>query len=224
MTLDLAVIVSGGGSNLQSIIDAIEAGKLDAAIRVVLANKTDAYGLVRARKHGITAVGKPHDAFASREAFDEFLINEINDAGADTVALAGFMRLVTPPFLQAFPGRVLNIHPALLPSFPGVHGQGDAVKYGVKISGCTVHFVTQEMDSGPVIIQAAVPALPDDDANSLGRRILAMEHRIYPQALQWLAQERLRIEGRQVFLDGEPAGLAPVDGTYLVNPPLEKGF
>ncbi len=228
MTLDLAVVVSGGGSNLQSIIDAIEDGRLDAKIRVVLSNNPDAYGLERARKHGIPAVGKDHNAFPSREMFDEFLMAEVNDSGADTVALAGFMRLVTPGFLEAFPQRVINIHPALLPSFPGVHGQRDAADYGVRISGCTVHFVDEKVDHGPVIIQAAVPAQSDDDGSSLGKRILALEHRIYPQALQWLAQDRLRIEGRQVILNGQDeldeADFAPVNGAYLVYPPLEKGF
>lgn len=225
MSLSLAVLVSGSGSNLQSIIDRIEDGALDATINLVISNKPDAYGLTRAEKHGLPCLALNHHNFASREAFDQHMVEAIRDAGADTVAMAGFMRLLTPGFLQAFPGRVLNIHPALLPSFPGIHGQGDANAYGVKLSGCTVHFADEHMDNGPVIIQAAVPALAGEDADALGKRILALEHRIYPQALQWLSKGRLRIQGRHVYLvDEETSPKAPVTGAYLVNPPLEPGF
>jgi phosphoribosylglycinamide formyltransferase-1 len=228
MALPIAVLVSGSGSNLQSIIDRIEAGVLDAEIVTVIANKPDAYGLERARRHNIPDVCIEHAQYPTREAFDAEMARAIRAAGAQTVVLAGFMRLLTPDFLNAFPGRVLNIHPALLPSFPGVHGQGDAAAYGVRISGCTVHFVTEEMDSGPVIIQAAVPAHPDDDGDSLGGRILALEHRIYPQAVQWMAQGRLSVEGRQVRLappgDGPAAQAADLPDGCLVNPPLEAGF
>ncbi len=226
MTMPLAVLVSGSGSNLQSIIDKMEAGALDVDIRLVLSNTPDAYGLERARKHGLETAVLNHTAYDSREAFDTDMVRRIQDAGAATVALAGFMRLLTPVFLDAFPGRVLNIHPALLPSFPGVHGQSDAAGYGVRISGCTVHFVTLEMDSGPIIIQAAVPAHPDEGGKELGARILQMEHRIYPQALQWLAQNRLQVAGRCVSLLplAQPAPLAVLDAPALVNPPLEQGF
>lgn len=224
MPLALAVLVSGSGSNLQSIIDKIEAGKLDAEIKIVISNNPEAYGLQRAKDHDIPYASIPHGYFKSREEFDAKMVEEIMDAGADTVALAGFMRMLTPVFLDAFHNRVINIHPALLPSFPGVHGQGDAAEYGVKISGCTVHFVDEKMDHGSIIIQAAVPAMPGEDGGSLGKRILALEHRVYPQALQWLAQGRLRLDGRYVHVDGAPAGLAPQDGAFLVNPPLEEGF
>jgi phosphoribosylglycinamide formyltransferase-1 len=144
--------------------------------------------------------------------------------GADTVAMAGFMRLLTPGFLARFPGRVLNIHPALLPSFPGVHGQADAAGYGVRISGCTVHFVDEQMDHGPIIVQAAVPAEPEDDGATLGARILAFEHRIYPQALAWLAAGRLGIDGRKVFLKDGGMKKAVLDAPALVSPALEEGF
>ncbi|EPR43867.1 phosphoribosylglycinamide formyltransferase [Desulfovibrio sp. X2] len=223
MSLALAVLVSGSGSNLQSIIDKVEAGALDADIRVVLSNKPDAYGLTRARTHGIPAVCLDHKRFDGREAFDAEMVRVIREHGADAVAMAGFMRMVTPVFLGAFPGRVVNIHPALLPSFPGVHGQADAAAYGVRFSGCTVHFVDEKMDHGPVIIQAVVPAYPEDDGDTLGARILAMEHRIYPQALQWLAEGRLRHAGRKVVVEGCGPCVA-LTGAGMVNPPLEPGF
>ncbi len=226
MPLSLAVLISGSGSNLQSIIDKVEAGVLDARIRLVISNKDGVYGLERAQRHHIPQLVIAHRDYPDRESFDRRMIEAIREAGADTVAMAGFMRMVTPVFLNAFPGRVLNIHPALLPSFPGTHGQADANTHGVKISGCTVHFVDEHMDNGPVIIQAAVRAVAGESAQDLGERILALEHRIYPQALQWLAQGRLEIKGRHVFVRGvgEPATLAaqPIDA--LVSPPLEPGF
>lgn len=225
MTLDLAVLVSGSGSNLQAVIDRIESGALDARLRLVLSNKPQAFGLERARRRGIPAVCLEHGNFPDREAFDTEMARLIREHGADTVAMAGFMRMVTPRFLSAFPGRVVNIHPALLPSFPGVHGQRDAADYGVRFSGCTVHFVDEKMDNGPIIIQAVVPAYPGDDGKSLGARILELEHRIYPQALQWLAQGRLTVSGRKVLLTDEgqaPAVALPAGA--MVNPPLEPGF
>lgn len=224
MTLPIGVLVSGSGSNLQSLIDKIEEGVLDAEIRVVVANRKDAYGLERARNHGIRAEFIDHTAFDGREGFDAEMVRVLRDAGCEAVIMAGFMRLVTPVLLDAFSGRVLNIHPALLPSFPGVHGQGDAADYGVKLSGCTVHFVDEKMDNGPIVIQAAVPALPDDDGSSLGARILKLEHRIFPQAVQWLATGRLQVEGRKVLVAGADEPKEEMDGVYLVNPPLERGF
>jgi phosphoribosylglycinamide formyltransferase 1 len=226
MPLSLAVLISGSGSNLQSIIDKVEAGVLDAQIRLVISNKDGVYGLERARRHDIPQLVIAHRDYPDRESFDRRMIEAIRDAGADTVAMAGFMRMVTPVFLNAFPGRVLNIHPALLPSFPGTHGQADANAHGVKISGCTVHFVDEHMDNGPVIIQAAVRAMAGENPQDLGERILVLEHRIYPQALQWLAQGRLSVKGRQVFVRdvGEPATLAAQPIEALVSPPLEPGF
>jgi phosphoribosylglycinamide formyltransferase-1 len=224
MTLDLAVLVSGGGSNLQSIIDKVEAGALDARIRVVFSNKPEAFGLERARRHGIPQVSFLHTEFPDRESFDREVVRVIREHGADTLALAGYMRLLTPWFLEQFPGRIINIHPALLPSFPGVHGQADAAAYGVKLSGCTVHFVDEKMDHGPVIIQAAVPAHAGDDGSSLGSRILEYEHRIYPQALQWFATGRLSFDGRKVVLRDDDRPKAAQHAPALVNPPLEEGF
>ena len=148
----------------------------------------------------------------------------VRDSGAEYVILAGFMRLLTPGFLSAFPGRVVNIHPALLPSFPGTHGQRDAALYGVRIAGCTVHFVNEKMDNGPVIIQAAVPAYPGEDPGDLGERILRCEHRIYAQAVQWLAEKRLTVQDRFVLLAQADRPLADAPQNALVSPPLEKGF
>ncbi|MFP5221462.1 MAG: phosphoribosylglycinamide formyltransferase [Acidobacteriota bacterium] len=224
MALPIAVLVSGSGSNLQALIDRVESGALEARIALVLSNKPDAYGLERAKKHGIPALCIPHKDYADRVDFDRAMIRAIREAGAEAVVLAGFMRMLSSEFLQAFAGRVLNIHPALLPSFPGVHGQRDAADYGVTLAGCTVHFVDELMDHGEVVIQAAVPAYPYDDGQTLGERILAMEHRILPQAVQWLATGRIQVIGRKVHVmsTGMPAALPPADA--LVNPPLEHGF
>jgi len=234
MSLPIAVLVSGGGSNLQSIIDRVEEGTLDVEIKLVLSNKADAYGLERARKHNIPTKALLHTDYNSREEFDADMVKAINEAGVDqsgAVVMAGFMRIVTTVFLGAFEGRVINIHPALLPSFPGAHGQPDAADYGVKISGCTVHFVDEQMDHGPVIIQAAVPCQPGEGGDNLRPRILKLEHRVFPQALQWLAEGRLEREGRFVRLkpaDKELAAqpMAEIEpATHaLVWPPLEKGF
>lgn len=224
MTLNLAILISGGGSNLQSIIDKIESGALDARIKTVISNKPGVGGLARAAKHNIPHQVLDHKNFADRASYDQALAEAIHRAGADTVVLAGFMRILGPGFIKAFPGRVVNIHPALLPSFAGGHGQRDAADYGVKLSGCTVHFADEIMDHGPIIIQAAVPAQPGESGEALGARILTQEHRCYPQALQWLAQGRLRIEGRHVHLDGPAGPLAEIADAALINPPLEKGF
>jgi phosphoribosylglycinamide formyltransferase-1 len=228
MALPIAVLLSGSGSNLQSLIDRIEAGILDARIVLVLSNNPGAYGLERAKNHGIPALALPHGEYASRETFDGVMVKAIRAAGAQAVVLAGFMRMLTSSFLSSFPGRVVNIHPALLPSFAGTHGARDAADYGVKIAGCTVHFVDEIMDHGPVIIQAAVPALASDDGDTLARRILALEHRIYPQAIQWLAKGRLALTDRKVHVAPPPPGQAvpPAEppALALVSPPLEMGF
>lgn len=235
MALPIAVLLSGGGSNLQSIIDKIEEGVLDAEIRLVLSNKARAFGIERAKKHNIPYAVLSHKDYRSREEYDRAMVKAINEHGVSApegaVLMAGFMRMVTSELLSAFPHRVVNIHPALLPSFPGVHGQGDAADYGVKISGATVHFVDEEMDHGPVIIQAAVPCNAGEDGGHLGPRILKLEHRIYPQAIQWLAQDRLAVEGRHVHLKVAGVPLAPAPKAdvepavnALVWPPLEEGF
>ena len=196
--LKIAVLASGSGSNLQAIIDEIKSGFLPVELALVLSDKPQAYALQRAEAAGVpTKVLLPAD-FASREDYDAELVRLLKASGAEAVALAGYMRLVTPVFLQAFPHRVLNIHPALLPSFPGLHGQRQAFEYGVKVAGCTVHFVDEGMDSGPIILQAPVPVLEDDDADSVAARILEQEHIIYPLALRLLAEGKLHIEGRRV--------------------------
>jgi len=224
MALKLAILVSGGGSNLQSIIDKIEQGVLDAEVMLVLSNKADAYGLERARKHSLPQACIEHTDYDSREAFDAAMVQAIRGSGAEVVVLAGFMRILTPVFLNAFAPHIVNIHPALLPSFAGCHGQGDAAEYGVKLSGCTVHFVDEIMDHGQVIIQAAVPVMPGEDGDTLGARILEFEHRIYPQAIQWLAEGRVRIDGRHVHVADAGKAKAVIDKPALVNPPLEQGF
>ena len=217
--VNLGVLASGGGTNLQAVIDACAAGRIDARISVVISDKAEAGALGRARDHGIPAV---HISVAKSDTLqweqDNAAIAEcLQQHGVRLVCLAGYMRKVSPGLLGAFPGAVMNIHPALLPSFVGHRGQGDAADYGVKIAGATVHFVDAEFDHGPVIIQAAVPALDDDTEDTLGRRILAQEHRIYPQAIQWFAEGRLTIVERKVIV----AGRNPDEGEALISPRLE---
>jgi phosphoribosylglycinamide formyltransferase-1 len=214
--LPIAVLVSGGGTNLQAIIDAIEAGKLDARIEIVLSNRVDAYGLVRARNHRIPTEVLEHKQFASREAFDQAVVDILRARGVELVALAGFMRLLSPVFVKAFSNRIMNIHPALLPSFPGLHVQKRAVEHGVRFSGCTVHFVNEQCDEGPIIIQAVVPVYPSDTEESLAARILRQEHRIYPRAIQLYSEGRLRVEGRRVLVEG----LSQDETQVLYQPPL----
>ncbi|MDL2216586.1 phosphoribosylglycinamide formyltransferase [Desulfovibrio sp. OttesenSCG-928-M14] len=200
MTLQIAALASGTGSNVAAIIKCIEDGRLDAQVRLVLSNKSDAPVLRIAQDAGIAVWARDHKDYPDRESFDRDLLAAIKASGADTVVLAGYMRLLTPLFVRSFPGRILNVHPAILPSFPGVHGAADALEYGVRLTGPTVHFVDEGVDSGPVIIQAVVPVVATDTRDSLMPRIHALEHRIYPQALQWLAEERLKLEGRRVHL------------------------
>ncbi|HIU18325.1 MAG TPA: phosphoribosylglycinamide formyltransferase [Candidatus Avidesulfovibrio excrementigallinarum] len=222
--LNAAILASGNGSNAQRMFDLTAAGTLSMNIRLVLCNRPGARVLERARQAGLPSLCLDHTTFPDREHFDRAMIAAIREAGADTIVLAGFMRMLTPEFLHAFPGRVINIHPALLPSFPGVHGSADANAYGVKISGCTVHFVDEIMDHGAVIAQAAVPHLDGEDADALQQRIHTMEHRIYPQALQWLAENRLVLEGRHIRLLPGNRPLATPPDNALVWPPLEAGF
>ncbi|MDD5712606.1 MAG: phosphoribosylglycinamide formyltransferase [Smithellaceae bacterium] len=213
----IAVLVSGSGSNLQAIIDNIESGHLSAQIEIVISNTTEAYALRRAEKHGIPSIVIVSHDFSSREEFDQRLIAILNSHGIDLVVLAGFMRVLSPAVLNAFPLKVMNIHPALLPSFPGIHAQGQASDYAVKFSGCTVHFVDEGVDTGPIIIQAVVPVMPEDTEESLGARILAEEHKIYSQAIQWYAEGRLTVNGRRVSVAN-----AAVARVSLCNPPLES--
>lgn len=202
----LGVLCSGRGTDLQSIIDAIGRGAVEAEIAVVLADKPEAFALERARKAGIKAVCVNRKQYEGREPFEEALIKELEEAGVTLVVLAGFMRILTPLFVRHFAGRIMNIHPALLPSFPGAHAHRDVLAYGVKVSGCTVHFVDEGTDSGPIIMQAAVPVLPGDTEETLGARVLEQEHIIYPKCVQLYCEGRLKVEGRHVhIIEGEKA-------------------
>ncbi|HVO96326.1 MAG TPA: phosphoribosylglycinamide formyltransferase [Terriglobales bacterium] len=214
----IGVLISGSGTNLQAIIDAIQAKMLDAEIRVVLSNKAGAYGLERARQHRIATEVLDHKSFASRENYDQAVVDALQARGVELVVLAGFMRLLSPVFVKAYSNRIMNIHPALLPAFPGLHVQKKALEHGVRFSGCTVHFVNEECDEGPIIIQAVVPVYPDDTEESLAARILKQEHCIYPRAIQLYAEGRLHVVGRRVLIDGLARDEAPV----LVLPPLES--
>jgi phosphoribosylglycinamide formyltransferase-1 len=231
MTIHIAVLASGTGSNLAAIIKSISSGRLEATVKLVLSNKTDAPALGIARQNGIPVWARDHGEYESREAFDDDMLQAIRASGVDTVVLAGYMRILSPMFIKAYAGRILNIHPTLLPSFPGMDSHVSAVEYGVRITGCTVHFVDEGMDSGPVIIQAAVPLGPNDTTENAMARIHALEHRIYPQALQWLAKNRLSVEGRRVLLRAAKFPNTEVAssqtgprGPWMVCPPLEEGF
>jgi phosphoribosylglycinamide formyltransferase 1 len=192
-TLDLGILASGNGSNLQAILDAVAEGSLNARIRLVLSNVAGSPALERAAKAGVPRTVLSHRDYPSREEFDEHLATTLLDAGVTWVALAGFMRVLSPRFLGHFPGRVINIHPALLPAFPGVHAQKQALNYGVKVAGCTVHFVDAGVDTGPIIAQRAVPVLDGDDEDQLGARILEQEHAVFVEVLRWLAADRVRL-------------------------------
>lgn len=196
--LKIGVLASGSGSNLQAIIDEAATGQIPVEVVMVISDKEDAYALTRAEAADITTAVVDPKAYAGREEYDEQIVKLLHLAGAEAVALAGYLRIVTPVLLNAFPNKVLNIHPALLPSFPGLHGQRQAFEYGVKVAGCTVHFVDEGLDSGPIILQAPVPVLDTDDEETLTARILEQEHIIFPLALKLLAEGRLTIEGRRV--------------------------
>ena len=198
--LKIGVLASGSGTNLQSIIDNIEAGKLQAEVACVLSNNTAAFALERAQRHGIPSLHIDHRIFAGREAYDAALVETLREFGVELVVLAGFMRIITPVLLDAFPAAVMNIHPALLPAFPGLHAQQQALDYGVKVSGCSVHFVDAGTDTGPIIIQAAVPVMEGDTDTTLSARILVEEHRVYPEAIRLFAAGRLKVEGRKVVI------------------------
>ena len=214
--LGIGVLVSGGGSNLQSIIDHAEAGTLDAEIRIVISNNPDALALERCRKHRICSVVVDHRQFDTRESYDRRTISILESSGVELVVMAGFMRILSPEFFRAFPRRIMNIHPALLPAFPGIHVQHKAVEYGVKFAGCTVHFADEGVDTGPIIIQSVVPVFEDDTADTLSARILKEEHRIYPQAIQYYAEGRIEIQGRKVLIHNAQR----LTEKALHNPPL----
>jgi len=193
----LGVLISGRGSNLQALVDAIGDGRLDATIVVVVSNREDAAGLERARQAGIEAVCLSHRGWPARDDYDRALARELQSRNVGLVCLAGYMRLVGAPLLEAFPNAILNIHPSLLPAFPGLDAQGQAVAHGVKVSGVTVHLVTAELDGGPVVVQRAVPVLDDDTPASLAARILVEEHRAYPDAVGLVLDGAWRVEGRR---------------------------
>jgi phosphoribosylglycinamide formyltransferase-1 len=190
----LGVLVSGSGTNLQAILDAVREQKLDARVAVVVSNVPDAIALERARAAGVEAVVVDHKRFSDRQAFDAAVVAVLRERGVEVVVLAGFMRLLTPVLLDAFPLRIVNVHPALLPAFPGIHGQRQALAYGVRVTGCTVHFVDRGTDTGPIIAQATVPVLDDDDEKTLTERVLTKEHELLPRVLQWIAEGRVSVE------------------------------
>ncbi|HEY3366877.1 MAG TPA: phosphoribosylglycinamide formyltransferase [Symbiobacteriaceae bacterium] len=196
----IGVLVSGRGSNLQALLDACAAGRIDGRIVAVVSDKPGAYGLERARGAGVEAIFLDPAAYETKNAYNAALAETLRARDVDLVCLAGYMRIVRKPVLDAYDGRILNIHPSLLPAFPGLDAQKQALEYGVKVAGCTVHFVTAGMDEGPVFLQAAVPVLEGDSAETLSERILQEEHRIYPLAVQVFASGRFRIEGRRVIL------------------------
>lgn len=214
--LRIGILASGGGSNLQSIIDRCQDGSLDAEIAVVLCNNPGAGALDRAEQAGISQLCIDHRQFAERQDFDRSVVAALKEAHVELVVLAGFMRIISGEFLEAFPQRIINIHPALLPAFPGLHVQKKALESGARFAGCTVHFVDGGVDTGQIIIQAVVPILNNDTEESLSARILEQEHKIYPRAIQLIAEDRLRIEGRRVLIDApDPPAVQSV-----INPPL----
>jgi len=200
MNRTLGVLISGRGSNLQAMIDAIAAGTLDARIAVVISNRPDAAGLERARKAGIETLVLSHRDYPSREEYDRVLAEHLRARGVGLVCLAGFMRLLSPVFIQAFPNAILNIHPSLLPAFPGLDAQHQAWAHGVKLAGATVHLVDCDLDAGPIVLQCAVPVLEDDTPDTLSARILEEEHKLYPEAIRLVLDGGWRVEGRRFCL------------------------
>jgi phosphoribosylglycinamide formyltransferase-1 len=215
--LSIGVLASGRGSNFQAIIDSIESGYLNAKIAVLITDNPNAYAVERAGKCGIESLVIVPKQYGSRNDYYRAVAQELKVREVGLVVLAGFMRIVGKPLIDAFRYRIMNIHPALLPSFPGLHGQGQAVDYGVKISGCTVHFVDEGMDTGPVIIQAAVPAVFEDTEDTLSERILRLEHRIFPQAIRLFAENRLEVVGRKVKI----RGVIPED-RFFISPAIPE--
>ncbi len=213
--MKIGVLASGRGSNFQSIIDAIESGYLDASVGLLIADNQSAFALERAEKHGIEHLVMVPEKFSSRDEYFKDIAVQLHERRVELVVLAGFMRIVGKPLIDEFPSRIMNIHPALLPSFPGLHGQQQASDYGVKIAGCTVHFVDEGMDTGPVIIQAAVTVKDSDSEETLSSRILKLEHRIYPAAIRYFTEGRINVTGRRVKI----SGIAFEEKT-IISPPL----
>lgn len=213
--LTLGVLASGRGSNFQSIIDNIKSGFIKARIAVLITDNPDAYAIERAKNHGIeTLIIQPNE-FSNKDSYYSHIANVLKNKGVELVVLAGFMRVVGRALIKEFPNKIINIHPALLPSFPGLHGQKQAADYGVKISGCTVHFVDADVDTGPIIIQAAVPVYEDDTEDSLSERILKQEHKVFPFVIKLFSEGRIVVNGRKVFIDGQK------EDSVLTNPPLK---
>ena len=198
--MKVAVLVSGRGSNLQALIDAVNSKELQVEICLVLSDKADAYALERAHRHGIPTAVVQRKGYSNKEEFQKAILEEVKSHGAELVVLAGFMRILGRTFLSSFPNRVINIHPALLPAFPGIDAQRQALDYGVKFSGCTVHFVDEGMDSGPIIAQHVVPVMDDDDRDALADRILEQEHLLIVEGVKLFSEERLKVEGRKVTI------------------------
>jgi len=213
--LTLGVLASGSGSNFQSIINNIASGYLKAKIAVLICDNPDAHAIQRAKDHGIEALILSPKDFTDKNEYYSHIADELKRRDVELVILAGFMRVVGKALIDKYHNRIMNIHPALLPAFPGLHGQHQASDYGVKISGCTVHFVDEGMDTGPIIIQAAVPAYHDDTEESLGKRILKQEHRIFPYAIKLYSEDRLMVRGRKVIVKGDRE-----PDMFLMNPPL----
>jgi len=202
----IVVLISGSGSNLQAIIDACQLGRLKAEIVAVLSNKADAFGLQRAQQAGIATASLAIGDYADREAFDQALRQQIDSYRPDLVVLAGYMRILSAPFVTHYRGRLLNIHPSLLPKYPGLHTHRRAIESGDSQHGASVHFVTEQLDGGPVILQAAIPVLPQDTEQELAKRLLGKEHLIYPQVIQWWIEGRVALRDDQAWLDGKPLG------------------
>jgi phosphoribosylglycinamide formyltransferase-1 len=205
--LKLGILISGRGSNMQTLLAACASGRVAADVRLVLSNRADATGLAHAEAAGIATKVVAHGDYATRAAFDGAVDKALRAAGVDFVCLAGFMRLLTAEFIDAWRDRMINIHPSLLPAFPGLDTHARALAMGVKLAGCTVHYVRFETDTGPIVAQAAVPVLPADDEASLAARVLAAEHRLYPLALGLIAEGRVWVEGERALVDGRPAAL-----------------
>ncbi len=195
----VGVLVSGRGSNLEAILNASRKKAFSAEVVLVISNIPNAAALLRAKKAGVQTSVVEHQKFSNREAFELEIVRQLQKAKVDLVCLAGFMRMISPVLIQAYPSRILNIHPALLPSFPGLHAQRQALEHGVKVTGVTVHFVDEETDTGPIILQKAVPVLDHDTEETLSRRILKWEHRLYPEAIQLVAEGKVKIRGRRVY-------------------------
>lgn len=196
----VAVLLSGRGSNFRALLAAVREGRIDADISLVLSNKADAAGLASAREAGLETLFLDPKLFPTKEDYDSEVVRELEARDIDLVCLAGYMKILTPVFCRAFKNRILNIHPALLPAFPGLHVQQKAIDWGVRYSGCTVHFVAEEVDMGPIVLQAVVPVLQDDTEETLAARILLEEHRIYPESVRLFFQGRIEIRGRRVFI------------------------